>query len=385
MLLPDCGCCGGGCCSPETITIELGNGTGWKLMPVFSGFGTFQGLNFLSTTTKATLGLNTATRQVTASPFNGVNTAYATEDDAGPHFSCQSPESAEDKCMRLSPQRLLDFMDDIGGSYVLQRNPDCQSYSYVNTASCTQNLVRELRLEVALASQNYPLQNPFLRQTNCTAGYTTYPGRGLSGWIEYRLSAEICIAGDKGSNEAVGCYPDILNEGDPARCNCIPTGFSITYNSPPETLYGPCTYSGECYASLTFHSVSSQIDNVAGALARLRQPYLSSSYLEKRAVWAETSGSVDGIDLRPTNSEIANGALWCAVDSNVILLPGVSMTGDEEAYVNASCLQVPDDVYFILATVSPVTNYHRLVSGEYEKSFRDMFGIGAKLRKTVVP
>lgn len=389
MLLPDCGCCGGGqCdCTPETITIDLADGDEWGLMPL-TNYGDFIGMRYFPTEDKTTLGESSRNRMVTG--LVGTGASYQNVDDRGPHFACQSPENAASKCMKLSPQRLLDFRSAIRGSYVLQRNLNCTSYTYVNTASCTQNLVRQLRLEIALAGQSYPLLNPFQRTGNCTAGYSTYPGRAPSGWIEYRLSAEICIAGDKGSNVAVGCNDDIFASGNPSRCNCYPVGFSSTLNFiTGEKASGPCTYSGECFASLTFHSLTSRLDLPGVSLAALRFPY-STFYGEGRAMWGTTSGTVAAIDNRPNNFEIANGQLSCGVAS-FERLPELSVTGDAAAYASASCLQVSNDVYFVLSTVSPLVNYDDPgyyafdPPTVYTKSWRDIFGIGAKLRKTVVP
>ena len=308
----------------------------------------------------------------------------------GGHFACQSPSSAAGMCMRLTRPRLLAFRDAIRGSYQLTRTTGCKDYVYVNDAPCEGNFIRSLRLSLiedttaAYGAQVRKTMTPGTNETpavsfHCTPTFSTYPSQGKTGWIEYRMTAEACIAGDAGNKVAAGCAQnwDSLNffsgiETDPSRCNCYPDTIAIQRQFAGAYFPGQCNYSGAtCHASMTFHSVGSLFNRSGGTLSAFNivgQPY---NRLDIRAIWSRVTESV------PALTNPARPAFWCEVSDSQIR--GSSVTGDSAGYDAAQCFQIPRDIYFGLFTRSPLANAMR------DRTYWDSIGFGVRLRPNVTP
>lgn len=393
VLLPGCVCCNN-CCLPESVDVEVGTETYLGVLGMERDFVWSPGSNVFATA------LNGSSADSFPLPITYTNT----NTEAGPLFSCGSPSDASGKCMRLSPSRLQAFSSAVTGTYQLTRNPDCNSFTYVNAGECTGNFIRRLTLYFSPASADYSalLNSEFVEKNSsgtlkCQTKFVTYPSAGLDGWLEYRMSAEICIAGDKGNQTAGGCSEALQSNGDRdmSRCNCYPTTASTqaVYNQTTGQLITPaqsgsCSYSGTCYASLTMHSVGSLSGAISSSFLR---PFGSRGWNNARAIWSQNSGSVaDRANPYVTNSQI--GQRWCDVRGSTIY--GSSISGNSDAYSKAQCGQFSSDVYFALSTRSPLVNYRNQASSNpdasldtyplgYAQAHWDYFGLGVKLKKTI--
>jgi len=399
MLLPDCGCCEA-CCLPEFVEVQVGGETNLGVLGMIDdgsspGIWSPGNLIFLSNNLAGS----------SADGFGLPITYTNTNTEAGPLFACTSPSDASGKCMRLSPSRLQAFSSAVAGTYQLAKNPNCMSFSYVNNGDCSENIIRRINLYFSPASEDYSalLPSEFVEKTSggalkCQTKFVTYPAAGLSGWLEYRMSVDICIAGDRGNQVAGGCADSRVANADEdmSRCSCYPTTASTqaSYSSTGQLVQpaqsGPCSYSGTCYASLAMHSVGSFRNAMSSTFLR---PFGNRATNNARAMWSQTSGSVANL----SNPYVDNPSIyqrWCDVAGPIIY--GSDITGNEETYNNAQCGRFTSDIYFALSTRSPLANYRFQSSAnpdplfdEYPLSYSevhwDYFGIGVKLKKTLTP
>lgn len=303
----------------------------------------------------------------------------------GGHFACGAPSSFAGMCMRLTRPRLLAFRDAIRGSYQLTRASSCKDYVYVNTAPCDGNFIRSLTLslieDTTVAYGTPTRQSQTVGATAasalCAPTFSTYPSQGKTGWIEYRMSAEVCIAGDAGNKTAVGCDGTGIfqnnEDTNPLRCNCYPDTIAIQRVAGGPYIPGPCTYNGStCYASITLHSVGSffpRTTNIS-AFNIVGTPY---GALNSRAMWSEVSGSVPSL----TNPTVSSGNRWCEIDNAGI--SGATVTGDVAAYAAAKCFQIPRNMYFGLFTRSTLSNVM------LERTHWDSFGFGVRVQPNASP
>lgn len=373
---PCSSCCASQCdCAPDTVTVDVADEDRlgihepsapgrfeWGSQAQFDGFGPYpNGRSSLEVFPKTDLQMG--------------------QNQTGGHYSCAAPSSLASLCMRLTRPRLLDFRNAIRGAYQLTRTPSCKEYVYVNDAPCAGNFIRHLRLQLvedAGAAYEMPVLQTVTvgRSSECTTTFSTLPGRGKSGWIEYRMSAEVCIAGDAGNMPAAGCdvNANFLTTGrsDPTRCNCYPNTIQIQGQINGPYVPGPCSYSGAtCYATLQFFSVGSLLDRnyTLNQFNLVGRPYSAINF---RALWAQANDSVPAVT-RPFNPLSSQ---WCELDVN---LPSASVTGNAQEYQAAQCFQFPFDVYFGLFSRSSLGN------AMPNRTYFDSFGFGVKLRKTVTP
>lgn len=404
VLFPNCQCCQDGCCLPDYAEVEIGTES---LLGVLGMTGSpyiwYPGTNVFDTN----LSHSTSIRFPLPVSYSNTNT------EAGPIFSCTSPSNAAGKCMRLSPARLQEFSSAVAGTYRLDKTASCDRFVYVNAGACNGNFIRSLTVYVQeTAANDYGAELPgeFIETASdgtlrCQEKFSTYPSNGPPG-IEYRMVAEICIAGDLGNQNAAGCSQDTSSNGGTnlSRCNCYPTTATTqaTYNSTTGAVVrpaqsGPCSYSGTCYASLVMSSVGSLKRTwTSGSIPNsFLSPLGSRAINNVRATWS--SGATGSIaNIMSPQFAIINGFLvalnpyfdkrWCDINGPYIY--GCDFSTDYLEYLDARCGKFTSDIYFALSTRSPLMNYmeqQNLPPYKYNIALWDYFGLGVKLKKTLIP
>jgi hypothetical protein len=343
-------CCTCSSCRPSSIFVEVAPAEATGMIVDGSGGAQFPG------------NLNMGNASASSFSWGGGTFSGDVSAESGLAFICP-----DGYCMRISPDRLTQFQNDVRATYELTASV-CDSVAWEyrnNSGECVGNSIRRLRFEIGNAGGRYPITSQLTGVGNCM-GPVTIANRGKPEWLQYFMSADICIVGDRGNSAAQGCTVP----GNVAFCNCFPTTYTKS------AISGPCTYSGSCATTITMHSFGGAFFLSGGGIADQDDSAFVPWWPDESIVFPAFDSTITQTDPRcTTNRFCAAGDIQSATARN-----GLSTYGTRG---QAICYNVPNDIYFPLFSASGVLNNYPGCSSSLAYHHRDILGLIVKALKRV--